>query len=273
MTMTDDARDIRDIAGDAPGYRTDDDAEACRLARELWRAEGRPSAYGAELGRRVRRSDGTERSPRWGSNQVQAARAEDAAGADPGATVVPIGTPVLRDGRADSSRETGTSPAPLTTARRNTAGQAARRRPPAPAQPDPARAPLPLVVLVSAGVGMVTAVCALVSYSHLRHLSVMAGMTHAAVLPFAIDGYVLVCAGALLVDRHRGITPGSRAARFGLLIAGVASLMGNAVAVDPTLAPMRLVRFVLAVYPPLAMALALHVGDRVFRHHDAGGAR
>jgi hypothetical protein len=267
MTMTD-TRDTRDIAGGAPDCPVDvgGAAEAQRIARQLWRAAGRPDGYGATLGRLVRRADGTARSERWGRKQVEAARAEDAGGAG---VVVPLtptgtvgGTPPTVLAAQPAVPVPGRNGTHVPAARRNGAGQAARGRPPAEAEP--ARAPVPHVVLTGVAVALVTAVCAVVSYSHIRHLADVAGMGHAAVLPLALDGMVVACAGSLLVDRRRG-QRGSRAARAGLVIGLVASIMANAVAVDPTLAPLRFVRFVLAVYPPLALGLSLHVFDRVFR--------
>jgi hypothetical protein len=76
---------------------------------------------------------------------------------------------------------------------------------PAPKVRQPAPVPLPLLVVTAAAVVVVTVVCAVVIYSHIRHLARVAGMgSLAGWLPLGVDGLVVAASCSLIVDRQLG---------------------------------------------------------------------
>lgn len=116
-----------------------------------------------------------------------------------------------------------------------------------------------LVAATGVAVAVVVVVAAVVSYSHIRHLAVAAGMgSLAGWLPLALDGLVVACSCSLIVDRQHGKRTSPLAAG-GLVIGLAASLAANVLAVDPTLASERAVAVVLAGYSPIALAVSGHL--------------
>jgi len=234
MTMLDDQRD---------STATDlSDADAALLARADWHASG-GTLTGKQLAERY------DRSARWGQKQRAAAEqeaADRAAGVPLTARPAPGGTPPDRSALmppADRPKVNGT-------------------RRPAARGTEPERAPASLVAVTVLSVAVVLAVCAVVSYSHIRHLAEVTGSGHAALLPLALDGMVAACSCSLLVDRHRG-TDGSWVARLGLVIGLASTLAANAAAVDPALVSPRAVTLALALYPPSALAVTGHLALRM----------
>ena len=131
----------------------------------------------------------------------------------------------------------------------------------------PAGVPLPLLVVTAAAVVVVTLVCAVVSYSHIRHLARTAGMgSLAGWLPLGVDGLVVAASCSLIVDRQLG-RPAHALAWAGVALGLAGSLAANVLAVDPTLVSLRAVRWALAGYGPAALAVSGHLlfrmlGDR-----------
>jgi hypothetical protein len=235
-------------------------AEAQAHARDAWRAAG-GRLTGAELARRYGRSE------RWGRQQIAAARTETN-GTASGTTTVP-GSPAPAPGGT-----TGTPSAaalvPPGTAPARPAGPAASngtRPAPAPERRQPGGVPVPLLAVTTAAVVVVTVVCAVVSYSHIRDLATTAGMGGlAGWLPLGVDGLVVAASCSLIVDRQLG-RPGHALAWAGVALGLAGSLAANVLAVDPALVSLRAVRWALAGYGPAALAVSGHLllrmlGDR-----------
>ena len=230
MTLTD-ARDTRDIPRDIS------DADARALARAEWHESG-----GTLTGKVLAERFG--RSPRWGQDQASAARRE-ANGTPVAAAVTP---------RREERPAAATPRVP-----RPAAKGPARSRPAA----RPARPPVPLQVVTGLAVALVTIVCAVVSYSHIAALARTAGMgSLAGWLPLALDGMVAAATCSLIVDRRSG-TAGHPLAWAGVIIGLAGSLAANVMAVDPELVPLRAVRWVLAGYPPVTLAVVGHLAARM----------
>jgi len=226
-------------------------AEAQAHAQEAWRASG-GRLPGAELGRRYGRSE------RWGRQQIAAARA---AGSDNGSGIaghpaVPLaGTPASKgtaaEGSAGVPARSGSRPAAQRQRARTGSRPAAKAR--------PADVPLPLIAVTAAAFIVVTAVCAVVSYSHIRHLARVAGMGGlAGWLPLGVDGLVVAASCSLVVDRQLG-RPGHPLAWAGVVLGLAGSLTANVLAVDPALVSLRAVRWTLAGYGPAALAVSGHL--------------
>ena len=100
----------------------------------------------------------------------------------------------------------GTGPA------RSAPARTGSRTPPKGRQP--VRVPLPLLAVTGAAVVVVTVVCAVVSYCHIRDLARTAGMGGlAGWLPLGVDG--LVVAALVLADRRPAEGPARPRARLG----------------------------------------------------------
>lgn len=136
-------------------------------------------------------------------------------------------------------------------------------RGPARAGTDPEPAvPRSLVVLTVVAVAIVAAVTMVTSYTHTHDLAVMAGWGWlATILPAAVDGLVVAGSTSLMVDRRlRGRTyPGHPLAWAAVAIGLASSMAANIVAVDPSLVDMRVVRWVMAGYAPVALAISGHL--------------
>lgn len=223
--------------------------EADRLARQLWDETG-GRITGRELG------DACGRSERWGRQWIARRRKSDGGndGSGTGSTAAPppAAAPVPEP---PARRVNGT--AVCTPA---AAGDGSRKRQPAARRRQSGgTAPLPLVVLTVTAVGTVAAVCAVVSWCHIRDLAAAAGMGALAEwLPLGVDGLAVACTCSLIADRRQ-----DRAAHplaiAGLVLGIGGSLVANVLAVDPELMPERAVRWILAGYPPLALAVSAHL--------------
>jgi hypothetical protein len=245
--------------GTAPAEPLDELApvDAQAHARDTWRASG-GRLSGAQLAARYGRSE------RWGRQQIAAAKATSTGtpASGPRATRVPTGTGAATDGRraGGPAMPSGTEPAP--PARQRTPDGRA-----APKERQPAGVPLPLLAATAAAVVVVTVVCAVVSYSHIRDLARAAGMGGlSGWLPLGIDGLVVAASCSLIVDRQLG-RPGHALAWTGVALGLAGSLAANILAVDPELVSLRAVRWTLAGYGPAALAVSGHLlmrmlGDR-----------
>jgi hypothetical protein len=203
-------------------------------------------------------------SDRWGRQQIAAARSEESSGAPAAGErhpAVPGG----------SGGDTGGIPAHAAPAATGTPNGTpadhplAARVPPSATIRSPAddrqagAVPLPLLAVTVAAVALVTVVCAVVSYSHIRHLALVVGMGgQAAWLPLGVDGLVVASSCALIVDHHLG-RPGQPLAWCGVALGLAGSLAANVLAVDPELVSLRAVRWVLAGYTPAALAVSGHL--------------
>ena len=226
-------------------------------ARAAWQSSG-GRLSGAELGRRYGRSE------RWGRQQIAAARAGGGNGAGDGSDgAVPSEAAAATTGSLPAARR---SPADPRAARRAAVRSAGGKRP-ATKRRQPAEVPMPLLVVTAAAVVVVTVVCAVVSYSHIRHLAKVAGMgSLAGWLPLGVDGLVVAASCSLIVDRQLD-RPSHPLAWAGAVLGLVGSLAANVLAVDPTLVSLRAVRWALAGYGPAALAVSGHLlfrmlGDR-----------
>jgi hypothetical protein len=102
-----------------------------------------------------------------------------------------------------------------------------------------------------------TAIALLLSYSHMRHLAELAGVSWAPVVPLVVDG--LMAAALLCLRRHRGYWPARLALGFSLL----GALALNGLAERPDLVAMADVRLGWALLVPATAAFGVHlVGKR-----------
>jgi hypothetical protein len=242
-------------------------AEAQAHARDTWRRSG-GRFTGAELAARYGRSE------RWGRQQIAAARDEPGTSGTTadrlnGTHAARVPAEPAANGRASSVPAAPPHAGTARTARPNATGTAGAARPAGrrPANGVPAGVPLPLLVVTAAAVVVVTLVCAVVSYSHIRHLARTAGMgSLAGWLPLSVDGLVVAASCSLIVDRQLG-RPAHALAWAGVALGLAGSLAANVLAVDPTLVSLRAVRWALAGYGPAALAVSGHLlfrmlGDR-----------
>lgn len=251
-------------------------AEARALAERLWLESG-GKLTGAELGPMVGRGE------RWARGVIAELRQKHG-GRQPGSAPTAgngsargsEGTPpAAGNGSGGGSDGTaGTSPAAAPRKLNGTAhGSPApvRRQPAArkrPAARGTAAVPLPLLGVTIAAVVVVTAVCAVVSYSHIRDLAAFAGAGDlAGWLPLGIDGLVVACSGSLIADRRQG-QRGHPSAWAGLILGLAATLAANVIAVDPELVSVRVVQWVLAGYAPVALAVSGHLLLRMLDSED-----
>jgi Protein of unknown function (DUF2637) len=225
-------------------------ADAQAHARETWLHTG-GHLSGAELARRYGRSE------RWGRQQVAAARTSQ--------TGTPIGNgtaAALPPQRAATAPNGSRPAAPALPPGAGTARPGHRNGNgirPARKGRQPAGVPVPLLAVTVAAVVVVTVVCAVVSYSHIRHLARTAGMgSLAGWLPLGVDGLVVAASCSLVVDRQLG-RPGHTLAWAGVALGLAGSLAANVLAVDPTLVSLRAVRWALAGYGPAALAVSGHL--------------
>jgi hypothetical protein len=242
--------DVHDAAEPAAPLDQLPPAEAQGHARDTWRASG-GQLSGAQLAARYGRSE------RWGRQQIAAARTEVTgtptpdAGPAGGTVGRRPGTPRVPDGTALAAPKL---PAGSGTARQRAAGTRA-----APKARQPSPVPLPLLAVTGAAVVVVTVVCAVVSYTHIRDLATAAGMgSLAGWLPLGVDGLVVAASCSLIVDRQMG-RPGHALAWAGVALGSAGSLAANVLAVDPELVSLRAVRWTLAGYGPAALAVSGHL--------------
>jgi hypothetical protein len=114
------------------------------------------------------------------------------------------------------------------------------------------RGPLDWAVIAVVGV-----VVATVSYSHIVDLAVLAGHGWRAYLaPIALDGLAIAAIRAWQVGQHR------RVAAVGIAVGIVGSVAANVLAVRPELVDLDDVSAVLAAFPPIALAVIVHLVRR-----------
>lgn len=196
-------------------------------ARQVWR----PGMSGAELGRLI---DVPARTGSyWASKLRKETGNEQASGA-----------------RAADQHVRGSANAKpqVTRVEQQTRARANERRPATRRQRDPWQVISTAVVLA---VGLA------VSYSHIVHLALLAGGGWWAwVMPLPLDGMALVSLRHLARERRYPV------AWAGVAVGAVGSLTANVLAIDPSLADMRYVRWGFAALPPIAVVLCGHLLDR-----------
>lgn len=246
---------------------------AARAEAEAQAAAGNPLT-GVELGSRFGRSE------RWGRDRL-AELGGSRQPADRAATRRPQPVPATGNGNTGGGNgstqrqppaalpATGGRQSPTAAAGNGTsgsrqpatpaaAGSRQRARVPAAAM-QPADVPRSLVAVTVAAVAIVAVVTMITSYSHTYDLAVLAGQARVAkFLPAAVDGLVIAGSTSLLVDHHLR-RPGSTLARAAVVLGLVSSMAANVVAVDPTLVDLRVVKWVMAAYAPLALAVSGHL--------------
>jgi hypothetical protein len=236
------------------GHHADElsDEDARALAREAYRASG-GTLTGAELGERFGLSD------RWGRKQIKAARSEGPARAVPGPPTGVGGTGAGTAGEGSGVRAAG-MPSPRSARRNGTATTHVSRVTARSKGRQGAAVPEPDVLdrhgrpLVSWGL---VAIALLISYSHMRHLAELAGVSWAPLVPLVVDG--LMAAALLCLRRHRGYWP----ARLALAFSVAATLALNGLAERPDLVAMADVRLGWALLVPATAAFGVHlVGKR-----------
>jgi len=106
-------------------------------------------------------------------------------------------------------------------------------------------------------IAIVGVVVALVSYSHIVDLAILAGHGWRAYLaPIALDGLAIAAIRAWQVDQHR------RVAAVGIAAGIIGSVAANVLAVRPELVDLADVSAVLAAFPPVALAVIVHLVRR-----------
>jgi hypothetical protein len=231
-------------------------------ARDTWRESG-GRLSGAQLAARYGRSE------RWGRQQIAAARAEATSGAPAPQTGKPSATTGKLPGipRAPNGTRPGMPAVPGGTGAERPAPQRGAGTRPGAKGRQPAGVPVPLLAVTAAAVVVVTVVCAVVSYTHIRNLARIAGMGGlAGWLPLGIDGLVVAASCSVIVDRQLG-RPAHALAWTGVALGLAGSLAANILAVDPELVSLRAIRWTLAGYSPAALAVSGHLlfrmlGDR-----------
>jgi len=235
-------------------------------ARRAWLAN--PALTGAELAARFGRGE------RWGRDRIAEARTNGTTGNRPDAGTAPAATNIPTGGTNGTGTDTDRHPdgttgvaVPAGPADNGTPGGAV---PAAPAPSGTERqtsaaateqpAPLALVVVTVLAVAIVALVTMFASYSHTMDLAEMAGQAPfvAAILPAAVDGLVIAGSTSLLVDHHLG-RKGSPLAWAAVALGLVSSMAANVVSVDPTIVDLRHVKWVMAAYAPLALAVSGHL--------------
>jgi hypothetical protein len=132
------------------------------------------------------------------------------------------------------------------------AAPVARSKAKVPRRVKPDRGTVDWLVIAIVGV-----VVALVSYSHIVDLAVLAGHGWRAYLaPIALDGLAIAAIRAWQVGQHR------RVAAVGIAVGIVGSVAANVLAVRPELVDLADVSAVLAAFPPIALAVIVHLVRR-----------
>jgi hypothetical protein len=218
-------------------------------ARQAWLVD--PHLTGAELGAQYGRSE------RWGRDRIAEAKANGSHDTAPAPTApeqLPHGT---NGNRSPAARQPNGTPDAAATA--GPAADSARRHN-GNAATLPEAAPTALLAVTVAAVAIVALVTMFTSYSHTMDLAQAAGQAPfvARILPAAVDGLVIAGSTSLLVDHHLD-RPGSPLAWAAVALGLVSSMAANVVAVDPTLVDVRHVKWVMAAYAPLALAVSGHL--------------
>jgi hypothetical protein len=114
------------------------------------------------------------------------------------------------------------------------------------------RGPLDWAVIAIVGITV-----AAVSYSHIVDLAILAGHGWRAYLaPIALDGLAIAAIRAWQVGQHR------RVAAVGIAVGIIGSVAANVLAVRPELVDLADVSAVLAAFPPIALAVIVHLVRR-----------
>lgn len=249
MTIIDDAP--VDVESDAP-RRNDamSDAQKRDAARDLALRDREIS--GAELAARY----GMKAA--WGRDQARIARhgARRGQPAKPPAVTPPTygpPAPVADAPRRVNGTTHTPAPAPV---------RPSKPTPPKAAAPAPAAAPAAPSGLTHAvtvlGVIVVAVIAAVISYAHMRHLALEVGEGwRADLLPFSVDGMMVVASMTLLAARREG--RGAPLALVALMLGLAASLAANVVAAAPELVDPVLVGRLIAAWPPVALILAFEL--------------
>lgn len=250
MTIIDDAPAA--VESDAPRHSDAmTDAQKRDAARDLALRDREIS--GAELAARY----GMKAA--WGRDQARIARhgARRGQPAKPPAVAPPTyGPPAPATDAPRKLNGTTHTPAPAPVRPSKPVQRKAAAEVPGPL-PQPSQA---LVVVTKLAVAVVATVAAVVSYSHTRDLALAVGQNPmlASLLPLSVDGLVVVGSTSLLIDRQYD-RPGSGWAMLAVTVGLAASLAANVVSVDPAVVEVRTVRWVMAAYAPLALAIAGHL--------------
>jgi hypothetical protein len=271
---------VPDNAGDhleQPAPAVDGELTAPALqaaARRAWLAN--QDLIGAELGPMFGRSE------RWGRDRITEARQSLTAdtatagtpalggnGNDRTATARPSG-----NGNGSRQRQPHGNGTAATAAAARGRPAAVGARPPAASPTAGGEVPRSLVVVTVVAVAIVAAVTLVTSYSHTHHLARLAGQTDtlAMILPAAVDGLVIAGSTSLLVD-HRASRKGDPFAWAAVVIGLASSLAANVVSVDPTVIDLRVVRWVMAGYAPVALAISGHLLLQMLGHAAGNDAK
>jgi hypothetical protein len=114
------------------------------------------------------------------------------------------------------------------------------------------RGPLDWAVIAIVGITV-----AAVSYSHIVDLAILAGHGWRAYLaPIALDGLAIAAIRAWQVGQHR------RVAAVGIAVGIIGSVAANVLAVRPELVDLADVSAILAAFPPIALAVIVHLVRR-----------
>jgi hypothetical protein len=227
-------------------------------ARKAWLAD--QQLTGAELG------DMFGRSERWGRDRISEARANgnpNAAAPAPTATdLLPLTTNgnCSTAARHPNGSRSAAGPAAPAAARTQRQSNAAAEL--------PQKQPTALLVVTVAAVATVALVTMFTSYSHTMDLARLAGQADfvARIIPAAVDGLVIAGSTSLLVDHHNRRS-GSPLAWAAVALGLASSMAANVVAVDPTLVAVRHVKWVMAAYAPVALAISGHLLLRMLGQH------
>lgn len=226
------------------GHRDDDMTDEKKRAAARADVRADPSVTGVELAARY------DMSARWGSKQ----RTIALAGTQHGATVpkrraaARVGVPRADENGTDRHAVVVPTARPEPPAARTNGTVAGT----APAVPHVAHSGAVHAITVL-GVIVVAGIVAVLSYAHMRHLAIEAGEGwRADLLPFSVDGMMVVASMTLLAHRRAGHT--ARIAWAALILGVAASLAANIAAAEPTLTG-RLI----AAWPPVALVVAFEL--------------
>ena len=212
-------------------------------ARQVW-AETGGNITGAEMARRLGIKE------RTASYHVSKLRKES-------------GNPKATKPARPATRPATPKAAESATVEPSSVPRSATRKPPSatpPATPpatETATEPATLDLADRLLIWAVAAVVAVVSYSHIVDLAVAAGHGWRSYLaPVALDGLTIAAIRAQRLGRHR-LTAG-----VGIVVGVIGSVGANVLAVRPELVDMADVSAVLAAFPPVALAVVVHLVRR-----------
>lgn len=172
--------------------------------------------------------------------------------AEPGISARDLGTRIgVKERRARDIRNE------IQTADRGTPAVPAVPKPAPRAAPRKPRAIADRTAVDWTIIGVVAAVGAIWSYSHIVDLAIAAGHGwRSYLLPIAIDGLVIASVRAAGQDRRKLV------AWLGITVGIVGTVAANVLAVRLELVDMADVAAVLAAFPPIALAVTVHLVRR-----------